>query len=599
MKKQYLQQIIPLVVFAVLAFAYLAITAQDLFYVVQSQDFFVYDSHFFDRVATYPGWVAPYVGSFLTQFAFHPLAGIGLFVLLLTALAWIAQAVWRVPRQLSALTLVPSVLVVAFVVGWDYGLFGTRHYGNLFSPIVGMMLATLLTAVSVRLKNRWIRYAWSMAVLVLLYPFLGFYALMATVMPLMLRLDKLIILLTLVPMAFVPYIEAQWLFPNFNSHFCMIAGLPFKDYFKTQLTWMPLYVAFAFSLMLPLLARAAGKMKPRMATVISCAVAAAAVALVPMLRFNDSNFKTLLAVEHAYGTGEDNRVLELCTTQQQPIRSIVMYRNIELWKRGELLDKMFQYSWDTDTVKSVNLRMNTYITGAKVFQHYTFWNFSYRWAMERMVMYKPSYADIQIMARNVLYNHETELADKYLSMLDNTLYYKDWAHTQRRLLSPETLRADSAYMMHRQIVLVPQGAIDNTEYCEYLLLKYFTNLYALTPKRAELCLAACMIMHKENEFWQIVLAQEKANPGMTLPRHVQEAALLYALKKNNASLMAQIKLMVGPQGAVCQQFERNQDLLARLLTAPTMIDVNTLAALCPGTYWNYYFNDSRKGVVFD
>ena len=40
-----LKTTIPYLAFAVLAFAYLMVNAQDLFFVVQSQDMFVYDCH--------------------------------------------------------------------------------------------------------------------------------------------------------------------------------------------------------------------------------------------------------------------------------------------------------------------------------------------------------------------------------------------------------------------------------------------------------------------------------------------------------------------------------------------------------------------------
>lgn len=596
-----LQLIIPLTTFAILTLIYLVLTAQHLFFVVQSQDYFVYDWTHVARLSEQPGWVVPYVGSFLTQFAYHPLLGISLFTLLLTLLSWFTKWALRLPHHLSSLAIVPSVLVVAFVVGWDYGLFATRHYGNLFSPIVGLMVSVGIASVALRLPQLWMRYVWAAIVVICLYPWLGFYALLGILTATIADAwhQKLYALSVVAAVAIVPYVESRMFFVEFNSRYAWQAALPFMDYYKTPETWMPLYIAFVFVALIPLLSDLFAKVSERILLFASALVAAAAIAWVPLHRTTDSNFNTLLAVEHAYVVGEDHRVLDLCAAQEHPIRSLIMYRNIELWKRGELLDKMFQYSWVSDTIQSRNLRHNTYITGARVFQKYTFWNFSYRWAMERTVMYNPSYSDMQIMASDITYNQEHDLADKYLSQLENTLYYKDWAHSRRLMLEGDRLNTDSVTILHRQIVLVPHGAIDNTEYCEYMLLKYFTNLYALSPKRAELCLAASMILVKEDEFWQVCLAEVKADPTITLPRHVQEAALLFALKKQNPALLAQIKLMVGPQGSVCQQFERNQDLINRLLTHPLEGDAATLATLCPGTYWNYYFNDARHGTIFD
>lgn len=602
--KRNLNLIITLGAFAILTFTYLALTAQDLVYVVHSQDYFVYDWTHLARISEQPGWVVPYVGSFLTQFAYHPLLGIALLTLLLTLLAWLTVWAMRLPRWMVPLAAVPSVLVVMFILGWDYGLFSTRHYGNLFSPTVGLIFVTLLVGLYERMQKMWMRFAWVTVVVAVLYPLIGMYALLSAVVavtPGMIHhKDQIkVVSYALLLVVSLPYIEAHTFFLNFNSRFAFIAGLPFMDYYVTQSIWTPLYVALATLLVLrflPLLLPNAGG---RVATIMAAVVALTAVVLVPVHRNNDPNLSTLLAVRHAYDKGHDERVLPLCAAVERPIRSIIMYRNIELWKRGELLDKMFQYTWVSDTIKSRNLRLNTYISGADQYNRLTFWNFSYRWAMERTVMFNPSYSDMKLMANDIVYNRERDLAEKYLAQLENTLYYKDYARGLRALFDPDTYNADSLVQIHRQILLVPKGAIDNTEFCEHMLLKYFTNLYALTEERAELCLAACMIMHKEDEFWKIVLAKEQQTPGIELPRHVQEAALLYALKKNNAALMTQIKLMVGPQGTVCQQFERNQDLLTRLLVQPTMGDINTLATLCRGTYWNYYFNESRQTTIFD
>ena len=607
--KQRQTTVITLIAFAIIAFAYLAVRAQDLFYVVQAQDLFVYDHTHFDLISEQPGWLAAYVGSFLTQFAYYPLLGIALFVALLTLLTWLVGWAFRLPSHLSPLALVPSVLVVMFVMGWDYGIFSSRHYGNLFSPVVGLICSVLLVGLLNLLKNIWIRYACTLVAYVLLYPLLGVYALLAAVIsagyPMVTEVGvktmyrRFYALGMLVLFVIVTNIEVRRLFPTFNDHFSWMAGLPYMDFFKTQEIWIPVYITGAFLFLLPVIVELFGKSNPRVAYIISGTVALAAVVMVPIRSFNDSNFRTLVAVEHAYGVGEDDKVLELCVNQEKPIRSIILYRNIELWKRGQLLDKMFQYTWSSDTIHSPNERMNTYISGARVFQQYTFWNFSYRWAVERMVKNKPSYVDLQLMAKDIVYNHEPELADKYLSKLESTLFYKDWANSQRRLLDASVLHKDSLWLLHNQICVVPKGAIDNTEYCEYLLMKHFTNLYVNTETRAVQSLAAAMVLGNEDVFWQLCLATYKAHSDQALPRHVQEAALLFAFKRQNPSLFEQIQLMVGKDGPVCQQFLRNQDLFARLLSQPNQADMTTLATLCPGTYWNYYLNESHSMIVYD
>lgn len=596
---------IPFLIFAVVAFVYLSLTAQDLFFVVQSQDMFVYDWPFFKLVAETPGFVPAYVGSFLTQFSFYPLLGILVYVVLLMMLSWVVKWAFRIPSCLTSFAFLPSLLLMMFVMGWDYGLFATRHFGNIFSPVIGLMAAAVVDGLFVRLQNKVLRYVCVAVTLICIYPLFGFYALLAGVVMLLTdwlllrHRDWILSLLAIVLMVFVPMIESRLLFVTANTSFAWIAGLSHLDFYRDSAIWVPMYVALAVYAFLPLCVALMGTLKERMSMILSSVVAVMAFCAIPVSANKDSNFHTLLAVEHAYELGEDDRVLSLCCEQERPIRSIIMYRNVELYRRGELLDRMFQYTWDSDTIHSMNQRMNTFISGPRVYQKYTLWNFSYRRAMERLVKYNLSYYDTKILATNAIYNREFKLADKYLSLLENTLCYRDWAQGRRYLLDEAVLKEDSVFKLHKQIVVVPKGALDNTEYCEYMLLKHFTNLYINTEQRAVLSLAAAMVMGNEDVFWKLCLAMYKAHSDVTLPRHVQEAALLFAFKRQNPNLFGQIQMMVGKDGAVCQQFLRNQDLFQRLLSQPTQTDVNTLEVLCPGTYWYYYFCDAHKMVVYD
>lgn len=604
MRKQ-IYDYVPCIVLVVLVFVYLTMTSQDLFYVVQSQDMFVYDVFHFNKIAQNPGFLVRYIGSFLTQFAYYPMVGISLFVVLWIILTALTAWAFKLPRQGWSLALIPGLLIILYLASWDYGVFSMRHYGNLFSPEVGLLLNVTWVGLYARSKNRVLRYVWSVVTIVLLYPLLGCYALMAAVEALLMdvfilkRMDWIQTIVTVVLVLFVPTIEIRMFFDNFNTRYLLVAGLPYLDFYADSTQTLPLYLSLASVLLLSVCGHWLGMTSARISYVLSVACAVAVMVCVPVYANKDSNFRTLLAVEHAYDMGDTDKVLALCATQERPIRPLIMCRNIELYRRGELLDKMFQYTWLSDTICSRNERMGTMIVAPRVCEQYTFWNFSYRWAMERYVKYKPTYIDTRIMATDCIYNGEAAVADKYLSKLENTLFYKDWAEQQRRLLDPKTLHKDSVYRLHTQLVIVPPGALDNTPSCEYMLVKHFCNLFVNTQERATMSIAAALVSFNEDVFWKMTLAKVKSNPGVTLPKHVQEAALLFTLKRNNPRLMEQIKLMVGADGPVCQQFERNLDLLTRLCAQPTQVDAETLRTICPGTYWSYYFYDGRQPVMYD
>lgn len=596
---------LPFTLFAVFAFVYLALTAQDLFFVSQSQDMFVYDELYFNTIAESPGFLAPYAGSFLTQFAYYPLLGILIFVLLLTGLSVLSAWAFKLPRKIFFIALLPALFLLMFVMRWDYGIFTFRHYGNLYSAILGLIASVTITGIYVRMKNSIARYVWQILTIVALYPFLGCFVLLSSLLSVLMdllvlrRFNLVLTIVSVIVLIFTPIIEVRLFFISFNTVYMWEAGLPYLDFYEDSSQILPLYLSIVSVVCLPAYAMVVKTWNERWCAIVSVTCSVIVAACVVGCANKDSNFHTLIAAEHAYENGDTEKVLMLCTSQERPIRSLIMYRNIELYKRKELLDKMFQYTWAADTIVSKNESMNTMIVGPRVCEEYTFWNFSYRWAMERFVKYKPTYIDTKIMAKDCVYNKESALADKYLSKLEHTLFYSDWAESQRRLLDPKVIEEDSIYKLHAQLLVVPDGALDNTQFCEYMLLKHFQKVFVMTPERAILSLAAAMEAGNEELFWQVTLAEFKQHRDEPMPKHVQEAALLFAFKRNNPALMEQIKLMVGKDGSVCQQFERNQDLIARLLSQPTQQDVMTLRSICAGTYWSYYFYDLRQTTIYD
>lgn len=604
--KRLLFNILPFVVFAIAAFAYMAIRYQDLMYVTQMQDMFRYDASYFLQMIIEPGFMLRYVGSFLGQFAFHPILGILLFVGLLTLLALLLKWGFSVSAEATSVVLIPSLLILMYVAGWDYNVFAMRHYGNLFSPIVGCLSMASLAAWYVRIGCKWMRYVWTILVIAAGYPLIGIYAFGAVVMAMLhdvfesKRFGWIMATVAVVLAVAVPFIASRYFFLKFNTLFLACAGLPYLDFGEDANIKNPLYIAIVATVLISVARILLNMLKyDRMRLIVSAALTLVVMILVPIKANSDSNFRTLLAIEHAYEDGEDDRVLDLCLQEKNPIRSIIQYRNIELFRRNQLLDHMFNYSWVSSDINCDGFCSNTWITASRVYFKYGFFNFAYRWAMERSVRYKYSNIDTKMMAAASVYNQEKVLAERYLSLLDNTLYYKDWAKDIRRLYDKELMHDDVLYQRHRQIALVPKGALDNTEMCEYMLMKHFMNLQVASEQRNDLSIANAMVAANQDVFWKLCLARYQQNPNQPLPKHVQEAALLFAFLKQNPPLYNQIKLMVGPEGEVCQQFERIQDLIVRLLTQPMDSDVNTLLSLCPGTYWSYFFYDAHQPMVFD
>ena len=86
------------------------------------------------------------------------------------------------------------------------------------------------------------------------------------------------------------------------------------------------------------------------------------------------------------------------------------------------------------------------VGGKTLYYHYGLVNYSYRWCMEDCVMYGWRAEYLKLMAKNSIANGDYEVARKYLDMLGNTLFHKDWAEKYKTFLDhPDRVRESSEF----------------------------------------------------------------------------------------------------------------------------------------------------------
>jgi hypothetical protein len=151
-------------------------------------------------------------------------------------------------------------------------------------------------------------------------------------------------------------------------------------------------------------------------------------------------------------------------------------------------------------------------------------NEAHRWAYEEMVVYNPRPHNIEMLVRTNLVNGNYVMADKYLSMLKKTIFYRKWAAQYSKCTSDTAFTAYPELLAKRSILPVknfyvylesPEGNLPalfeangrNRVAFEYMMA------YMMLTKNVE-SIAASLKMLK--------------NIGYTrIPRHLEEAAMIY------------------------------------------------------------------------
>lgn len=200
--------------------------------------------------------------------------------------------------------------------------------------------------------------------------------------------------------------------------------------------------------------------------------------------------------------------------QGEPSRVIVALRNLALFKLGKAGDKMFTY---TDGAKRPNGAEDVHVAmvcGHILYLHYGMPNYCTRWCMEQGVKYGWSVGHLEYMTRAALLNGEDRLAQKYIDLLNKTLYHQ-WHH------EPEL--EDIACLMDEEGF--PGNDYGRTE---LFLISNLARVRTSNLAHAELALLAAMQTRDANLFWPAFF--QYANllpPDSRMQRHYQEAALLY------------------------------------------------------------------------
>lgn len=512
----------------------------DLLWKVQQQNLFLYSSLFLKQTMVTSGGMLSYLGTFFTQFFYHPWIGVVMLCSWWWLLMWLVKRTFQIPDRWMVLTLIPVGCLLIANMDLDYWIYVIKLKGYFFSATIGTTAGVaLLWLFRILSHNLWLRIGFIVLTAAIGYPLMGVYAL-TTVLLMGIWTWRLtdsrkeniclsaVALLTciVIPLVYYRYVYYQ---THFNDIY--LTALPTFTITETlHAYYIPYYLlALYFLFMVVVRLNPTNPIKPIKPILLQSLLLSALIACVWHFWYKDDNYHHELRMQRCIEQADWQGVIDEGKKQKgEPTRAIVMMHNLALSRMGLQCENMYLFPKGS---KKTNTPLPVFmynIAGRLIYYHYGMMNECHRMCMEEGVEYGWSVELLQYMARNAVFNKETRAATKFLNLLRQTHYYGDWADRMERLINnPDLMTNDMetgpiTHMLHYPDV---QSAGDG--FVEKNLMEILSKTDANEPYFQEQAVLAAMWTRNTADFWARFEQYINLHPNRPVPRIFQEAAYLF------------------------------------------------------------------------
>lgn len=526
------------------AFVCLVLYENDFLWKAQELNLFLNTSMFFQQQMEFAGGLLVWTASFLTQFFYQPWWGVAILCVWWMVLMLLTKMAFRIPLRWGVLLLVPVALLLLTDVDLGYWIYYLKLRGHFFVATVGLTAAVGLVWLYRLLPPKFfLRPAFIVLTVVVGYPLMGFYGLLAALLMAVLswRLPDFSVgqktvstIVALVCIVGVPLLCYRYVYCQTHIANIYWAALPVYSIVKAfPAYYIPFYLLVAFYV-----AVALGYHEPNKSKDIKRPLVAflSQLALMVLLLwgtwhfwYKDYNFHKELAMQRCMESADWEGILaEAADLREEPTRSILMMKNLALSRLGRVGDEMYHFrSGSKASNTPLPVRM-TQVVGKAIYYNYGQVNFCYRWCLEDGVEGGWRVEYLKYLTRCALVNGEYQVARKYLNQLKHTLFYRSWAEDQEKFLDhPEVAKADKDYGPVFHMMGYEDVINSDNNLVESFLMKQLVRIDSEDPILQEQTLIAALWMKDIQLFWPKFFQYVNLHPGQHMPVHYQEAAYLY------------------------------------------------------------------------
>ena len=524
-----------------LSVLFLLVLNSDLLYMVQSRSLFMSGSIFLADCLRVPGGFLTWLSLWFTQFFYYPVLGGSMLIVLWLALYVVLQRAFRPSSSWSWVLLIPVVALLVSTVDLGYWIYLLKQHGYWFRESLGILFVALMLWVQGQeCASR--RSAVAIALSLISYPLLGWYAVLASLCVTMRELCRAIKsrsgwalpVVAMVALSFLPPLVAGR-YDAFRLEEAFYAGFPVIESnldFSWMLT-MP-FVVVGLSLVLLCLLPVQKPLKlGRYPWVLHVLVMALLTGIVVERNVEDANYHAEMRL---YRDVEEFRWKEVLQEMRDAAERGGSTRQMALCKDLALinlhrLDQMFEYSnGDVNRVMrdSCGAYM-LYTCGPLLALHHGMTNTAIRWNIESSVEYGLSVSTLKVLTLAALINGESKVADKYLTMLNLNLFQSDWVRRYGPLVAdPSLIEEYPELSMIRLMHSYPDDDVYGDKgHVEAELYKSFSNLINVNyPAIQEIGVYYALKEKNPTRFWPQLRYYLQLNPGKKGSAVVNDAAFI-------------------------------------------------------------------------
>lgn len=637
--------------FAVVAFVYLAVLNKEYLYACQEHSIWQNNEEFFADRMRVVGGLSQWIGCYLTQYFYHPWAGTLILIALWGLIYALTVSVFDISRRWCFVALAPVVLLLCSEINLGYWMYYIKLPGYWFTYTVAILLM-LLGLYICKLYKGYVRAILIPLYVVGLYPLIGFWSLCGAGYMALRELVALTeggklgsksvsrllaVALAIAAVIIVPRIYYQH-YTAGRVEDIYTAMLPlFQNDKYIESVKRTLFIIIALIPVVYIIPETRKWMLNAATSPMFCMLSAVVtlvfyVWLINFNHFSDRNFQAELKMYRLLGDCDWEGALEASKEAEGPhTRQMIMGQNIALFHLGNIGNTMFKYEnrtvqptvWtykksaekkkiddekykDQDpknilgNLERDSIHVNLCNTcGPLYYFYYGKTNFATRWCIENGVEYGFRVDDYKNLICCAMMAGEDKVAAKYIDILRSTTFHKDWADARLAML-----RDRKAYEQTEEYKCVKpmydsfKNALDGDQgLVEVFLISYFCHMTSDNPKFQEACLAFALIQKDIELFWQRFFKYADLHEKDPMPIHYQEAAYLFGdlEKKVDTSHMPFDKTMIVNRYAsfknvtsqLMQQY-RGQYKNEAALTRK--VGEECLAQFGDTYWWFYYFS---------
>lgn len=453
-----------LVVFCVL-FAFLQSFCEYHFYSMEQKQLFLFTGSYLSERLALPGGLAVWIGEFLVQFFIGPYAGALITAALLTGVGvWTCAIVKRIhpSSDLFLLYLLPVLTLLFMHFDFNYLIQGTVAYI--------MLLKSLYGYIRIRSFNYRILYALILNPLLFWMggPVAGLFALTVLLWEIMNRTPRGFWAGAVVLESLLVAVGSVWF--SFIGEY-RLAFLP-DAYYHTSLEPGKVIYFSWICLLLILMLACLTRNRPSLSRKRGIAESLVQLLILVFLcgwgipAYGDAKSTKLKMLDYYTRTGQSDRVIDACRGEMTNYL-YMCHLNIALARKGELADQAFHFdqrgvqglivNWNKSTDISI-LLSDVYFTIGSIApaQEMAFEGYisSVGEGNPRMLQ--------RLVETNLIYGSYA-VAEKYISVLEKTFFYREWAAAHRPFLYNDLKIEKDALLGAKRKCLLTENYLSRTE----------------------------------------------------------------------------------------------------------------------------------------